>query len=147
MHLGHCETMLPAVNVKNDAWRLDGCSRPVSSPTQRSHADWASVGWPRASGLDTSNSTKATWPACTHAPFPAAARLSAEQRQRVLAALKQGALKAGFDTDRWTLQRIRAVLLVAFGVCYNAHYLACRLKALGWSPLVKLNISPSLVSG
>src|ERR671915_1052988 len=62
------------------------------------------------------------------------ARLSAEQWQRVLAVLKEGALKAGFDTDRWTLLRIRAVILVAFGVRYHAHYLARRLKALGWSP-------------
>jgi putative transposase len=62
------------------------------------------------------------------------ARLSAEQWQRVLAVLQQGALQAGFDTDRWTLLRIRAVILVAFGVHYHAHYLARRLKALGWSP-------------
>ena len=62
------------------------------------------------------------------------ARLSMEQWQRVLAVLQQGALQAGFDTDRWTLLRIRAVILVAFGVRYHAHYLARRLKALGWSP-------------
>jgi transposase len=62
------------------------------------------------------------------------ARLSVEQWQRVLAVLKEGALKAGFETDRWTLLRIRAVILVAFGVRYHAHYLARRLKALGWSP-------------
>ena len=61
------------------------------------------------------------------------ARLSVEQWQRVLAVLKEGALKAGFETDRWTLLRIRAVMLVAFGVRYHAHYLARRLKALGWS--------------
>jgi transposase len=62
------------------------------------------------------------------------ARLSAAQWQRVLAVLQQGALQAGFDTERWTLRRIRAVILVAFGVRYHAHYLARRLKALGWSP-------------
>jgi transposase len=62
------------------------------------------------------------------------ARLSVEQWQRVLAVLQQGALQAGFDTARWTLLRIRAVILVAFGVRYHAHYLARRLKALGWSP-------------
>jgi transposase len=61
-------------------------------------------------------------------------RLSVEQWQRVLAILNEGALKAGFETDRWTLLRIRAVILVAFGVRYHAHYLARRLKALGWSP-------------
>jgi transposase len=70
----------------------------------------------------------------TH-PIPGRpARLSVEQWQRVLAVLKEGALKAGFETDRWTLLRIRAVVLVAFGVRYHAHYLARRLKALGWSP-------------
>jgi transposase len=62
------------------------------------------------------------------------ARLRIEPWQRVLVVLKEGALKAGFDTDRWTLRRIRAVILVAFGVHYHAHYLARRLKALGWSP-------------
>jgi hypothetical protein len=49
----------------------------------------------------------------------------------VLAVLNEGALKAGFETERWTLRRIRAVILVAFGVHYHAHYLARRLKALG----------------
>jgi putative transposase len=62
------------------------------------------------------------------------ARLNAEQWQCVLAVLKDGALKAGFETDRWTLRRIRAVMLVAFGVHYHAHDLARRLKVLGWSP-------------
>jgi transposase len=75
-------------------------------------------------------------PASLHArPIPGRpSRLSAEQWQRVLAVLKEGALKVGFDTERWTLLRIRAVILVAFGVRYHAHYLARRLKALGWSP-------------
>jgi transposase len=62
------------------------------------------------------------------------ARLNVAQWQRVLAVLKDGALKAGFETDRWTLRRIRAVILVAFGVHYHPHDLARRLKALGWSP-------------
>jgi transposase len=62
------------------------------------------------------------------------ARLSAEPWPRVLAVLTDGALKAGFDPERWTLRRIRAVMLVAFGGRYHAHSLARRLKALGWSP-------------
>ena len=70
----------------------------------------------------------------THAIPGRPARLRPEQWQRVLAVLKEGALKAGFDTDRWTLRRIRAVILVAFGVRYHAHDLSRRLKALGWSP-------------
>ncbi len=60
------------------------------------------------------------------------ARLSVEPWPRVLAVLNEGALKAGFETERWPLLRIRAVMLVAFGVRYQAHDLARRLKALGW---------------
>lgn len=61
-------------------------------------------------------------------------RLAAAQWQHVLQRLAQGALRAGFETERWTLQRIRALIVVEFGVHSHAHYLACRLKALGWSP-------------
>ena len=61
------------------------------------------------------------------------ARLRAEPWPCVLAVLKDGALNARFDTDRWTLLRIRAVILVTLGVRYHAHYLARRLKVLGWS--------------
>jgi transposase len=61
-------------------------------------------------------------------------RLTAEQWHQVLTLLQHGALKAGFDTDRWTLRRVRALILVEFGVEYHAHYVARRLKALGWSP-------------
>lgn len=61
-------------------------------------------------------------------------RLPAAQWQHLLRLLQQGALRAGFETDRWTLRRIRAVIVVEFGVDYHAHYLARRLKILGWSP-------------
>ena len=61
-------------------------------------------------------------------------RLTTEQWQHLLQVLSQGALQAGFDTDRWTLRRIRALILVEYGVEFHAHYLARRLKALGWSP-------------
>ena len=61
-------------------------------------------------------------------------RLTAAQWQHILQRLTQGALRAGFETERWTLQRIRALIVVEFGVHYHAHYLARRLKALRWSP-------------
>ena len=61
-------------------------------------------------------------------------RLTPEQWQLLLRVLGRGALQAGFDTDRWTLGRIRAVILVEFGVEYHPHYLSHRLKTLGWSP-------------
>ena len=61
-------------------------------------------------------------------------RLTGGQWQFLLQLLGRGALQAGFDTDRWTLRRIRALILVECRVEYHAHYLARRLKALGWSP-------------
>src|SRR5918997_5683903 len=61
-------------------------------------------------------------------------RLTGGQWQSLLQRLAQGALQAGFDADRWTLRRVHALILVEFGVEYHAHYLARRLKALGWSP-------------
>jgi transposase len=61
-------------------------------------------------------------------------RLTMDQWQRVLALLPQGAQSADFETERWTLRRIRVLILVEFGVDYHAHYLARRLRALGWSP-------------
>jgi transposase len=70
-----------------------------------------------------------------HRPAPGRPpRVTRGQWQALLQMLTQGALHAGFDTDRWTLRRIRALILVEFGVEYHAHYLARRLKALGWSP-------------
>ena len=60
--------------------------------------------------------------------------LTTAQWQQVLDLLTQGAQNAGFETARWTLRRIRAVMLVQCGVDYHPHYLARRLRALGWSP-------------
>jgi transposase len=61
-------------------------------------------------------------------------RLTPEQWQHLLQILGRGALQAGFDTERWTLRRIRAVILVEFGVAYHAHYLSHQLNTLSWSP-------------
>ena len=61
-------------------------------------------------------------------------RLTTAQWQHLLEVMSRGALQAGFDTERWTLRRIRALILVECGVEYHAHYLSRRLKALGWSP-------------
>jgi transposase len=43
------------------------------------------------------------------------ARLSAEPWQRVLMVLTAGARRAGFDTERWTLCRIRAFIKTVEG--------------------------------
>ena len=63
-------------------------------------------------------------------------RLTAAQWRSVLRILRKGALKAGFETDRWTLKRIRDVVKRQFGVSYHPNYLAARLRALGWSPQI-----------
>jgi transposase len=63
-------------------------------------------------------------------------RLSAAQWQSVLRILRKGALKAGFETDRWTLRRIRDLIRRQFGVAYHPNYLAARLRASGWSPQI-----------
>jgi putative transposase len=62
--------------------------------------------------------------------------LSAAQWRSVLRILRKGALKAGFETDRWTLRRIRDLIRRQFGVAYHPNYLAARLRASGWSPQI-----------
>jgi transposase len=61
-------------------------------------------------------------------------RLTPRQWGAVLDALGLGAISAGFPTERWTLARIRALVKKRWGVTYHAHYLAGKLKSLGWSP-------------
>ncbi|MGP0067388.1 MAG: winged helix-turn-helix domain-containing protein [Isosphaeraceae bacterium] len=62
--------------------------------------------------------------------------LCASQWRSVLRVLRKGALKAGFETDRWTLRRIRDLIRRQFGVAYNPNYLAARLRASDWSPQI-----------
>ena len=63
-------------------------------------------------------------------------RFSAVQWREVLEVLRSGALKAGFETDRWTLKRIREVIRRRYGVSYHPNYLAVRLRASGGSPQI-----------
>ena len=60
-------------------------------------------------------------------------RLTPQQRQALLKMLKRGALHAGFDTDRWTLNRIQQVIQHEFGIVYHPNYLSRALKRWGWS--------------
>ena len=60
-------------------------------------------------------------------------RLTPPQWQQLLEILEQGAMHSGFETERWTLARIRDVIELHFGVIYHARYLSARLKDLGWS--------------
>ena len=47
--------------------------------------------------------------------------------------LDRGAVAAGFATERWTLQRIAALIEREFGVSYHPRYLERPLKAHGFS--------------
>jgi transposase len=61
------------------------------------------------------------------------ARLSAAQWRRLATLIARGARAAGFDTERWTLRRIAAVIERAFGVRYHPRYLERPLKGHGFS--------------
>jgi transposase len=60
-------------------------------------------------------------------------RLAPQQWQDVLKILKEGAIRSGFETERWTLPRIRDVIAHRFGVNYHPAYLSVKLRELGWS--------------
>lgn len=61
------------------------------------------------------------------------ARLDEKAWTRLGRLLDQGAIAAGFATERWTLNRIAAVIEREFGVHYHPRYLERPLKAHGFS--------------
>lgn len=63
-------------------------------------------------------------------------RLQAKQWRQLLKLLSKGALAFGFDTDRWTLPRIRDLIRRQFSVEYHPRSLGRKLRALGWSQQV-----------
>jgi transposase len=60
-------------------------------------------------------------------------RLTPRQWRELLDVLAEGAMRSGFETERWTLPRVRAVIERRFGVTYHADYLSVRLRDLGWT--------------
>jgi transposase len=54
----------------------------------------------------------------------------------LLGILARGAMRAGFDTERWTMPRVRIVIQRRWGVTYHTDYLSVRLRDLGWTPQV-----------
>jgi transposase len=60
-------------------------------------------------------------------------RLRPSQWEELLRILAGGAKRFGFETQRWTLPRIRAVIKQRWGVTYHVDYLSTRLKNLGWT--------------
>jgi putative transposase len=67
------------------------------------------------------------------------AKLSCEQQQDLLGLLSQGAVKAGYPTERWTLKRIQQVIRKDYQVTYHPKYLNRLLRHLGWTPQVPLD--------
>src|SRR5215207_2856243 len=63
-----------------------------------------------------------------------AARLSDAQWAQLLTRLQQGAVAAGFATERWTLRRIARVIARTCGVRCDFRSLGRALHARGWSP-------------
>lgn len=60
-------------------------------------------------------------------------KLSPPQRQRLFELMEQGALAAGYETDNWTLPRIRDLIEERFGVSFDSSYLCRLLKSEGFS--------------
>lgn len=67
------------------------------------------------------------------------AKLSSEQQQDLLKVLSQGALVAGYPTDRWTLRRVQQIIKRKYQVSYHSKYLNRLLRQLGWTPQVPLD--------
>jgi transposase len=60
--------------------------------------------------------------------------LSVAQWRQLLRLLSRGAIVAGFESERWTLRRIAALVERTFGVRYHFRSLGRALRARGWSP-------------
>lgn len=60
-------------------------------------------------------------------------KLSPEQHKRLKRLLKHGAVKAGFPTERWTLERVGELIEREFGVHYHPKGLGRVLHKLGFS--------------
>jgi transposase len=61
-------------------------------------------------------------------------QLDGPKWRHLRAVLQRGARAAGFETERWTLRRIQAVVWRECGVRYHCRSLGRVLHARGWSP-------------
>jgi transposase len=65
-------------------------------------------------------------------PGPAS-KLTAEQKARLPALLKQGAEAYGFVGDVWTTKRVTPVVQAVFGIRYHPAHMSRLLRQIGWS--------------
>jgi transposase len=61
------------------------------------------------------------------------ARLTANQKARLVRLLAQGAMAHGYRTELWTTQRIAALIARRLGVHYHRNHVGKLLHQLGWS--------------
>jgi transposase len=91
---------------------------PPATPKPRSPALW---GWPaKTSAAGTPSGKRSGCRRCAApAPPDPTPRLSDAQLAAIDQALRQGARAHGFDTDHWTLARVRTVIEQLTGVGYH----------------------------
>lgn len=61
------------------------------------------------------------------------ARLSSQQKERLLEYLLEGAMEHGYRTDLWTTKRMAQLIERKFGVTYHRDHVGRLLHSLGWS--------------
>jgi transposase len=71
--------------------------------------------------------------ACAQAPLGAKPRLSPEQLGQLEAALLEGPVRWGYQTQLWTLARIADLIHQRFGVRYHPSHVFKLLGRMGWS--------------
>lgn len=59
--------------------------------------------------------------------------LSQKQKKKLLAILVRGSIAYGYQTDLWTLQRVREVIIEKFGVHYTIPHCWNLMMGFGWS--------------
>lgn len=60
-------------------------------------------------------------------------RLNRQQQRHLAAALQRGARAHGFDSDRWTLDRVTRLIETLTGVAYHRGHVWKILRAMGWT--------------
>lgn len=96
-----------------------------------------------ARDLDVSEATISKWKKVLNQGGPEALKarkasgrppkLSAAEKEQLVSILEQGALAAGFATERWTQARVKEVIRREYGVHYHRDHISRLLRGLGWS--------------
>jgi transposase len=123
-------------------------SEPASWREGRRQRAWElfQLGWRQrqiALALGVSEGAVSQWLAQARRAGPAAlrarprpgrpSRLSPAQQAQVPALLRPGATAFGFRGERWTRQRVAAVICREFGVTYHPAHISRLLDRWGWS--------------